>query len=142
MEDKTTETIIGCAMKVHRALGAGFLESVYANALAHELEKTKITYTREAKIDVLYDNKIIGEFKADFKISDHLILELKAIENLLPIHETQVVNYLKATDIDLGLLLNFGAPSLQIKRKYKTYKKPPSQAVRLHQRSPDHPVNP
>jgi GxxExxY protein len=120
MNDQLTETIIGCAMKIHRTLGCGFLESVYSNALAHELGKANINYQREASINVLYDNAVIGEFKADFKISENLIIELKATENLHPIHETQLVNYLKATGIDIGLLINFGAPSLQFKRKYRT----------------------
>jgi len=119
MNDQITETIIGAAMKIHRTLGHGFLESVYANALAHELDKSNISYLRVAPIKVLYDNTIIGEFKADFKISNHLIIELKAIENLHAIHETQLVNYLKATEIDIGLLINFGSTSLQFKRKHR-----------------------
>lgn len=119
MVDKLTETIIGCAMKIHRALGHGFLESVYANALAHELGKSNISYQRERSINVVYDNTIIGEFRADYKIGENLIIELKSIENLLPVHEAQVVNYLKATNIDTGLLLNFGSPSLQFKRKFR-----------------------
>ena len=119
MIDKLTETVIGCAMKIHRELGVGFLESVYGNALAHELGKANILYQREAPINVLYDNTIIGEFRADFIIDTQLIIELKAIGNLLPIHEVQVVNYLTATHINTGLLLNFGAPSLQFKRKHR-----------------------
>ena len=119
MDDKLTETVIGCAMKIHRKLGSGFLESVYGNALAHELGKSNIAYKRESPINVIYDNVIIGEFRSDFQIADRLIIELKAIENLLPTHEVQVVNYLTATGIDNGLLFNFGASSLQFKRKHR-----------------------
>ena len=119
MNDQITETIIGCAMKIHSTLGHGFLESVYANALAHELGKSNINYQRETSINVIYDNTVIGEFKSDFKISDRLIIELKAIENLNKIHETQLVNCLKATRIDIGLLINFGSSRLQFKRKYR-----------------------
>ena len=87
MKDPLTETIIGCAMKIHRTLGSGFLESVYANALAHELGKASISYERETPIHVLYDNTIIGEFRADFNINNKVIIVLKAVENLLPAHE-------------------------------------------------------
>ena len=119
MDDQLTKNIIGCAMKIHRALGSGFLESVYSNALAHELGKLGILYTRENPINVIYDNTIIGEFRSDFQIENKLILELKAIETISPVHEVQLVNYLTATNIDLGLILNFGAPSLQFKRKHR-----------------------
>lgn len=119
MEDKLTETVIGCAMKVHRSLGAGFLESVYANALAHELGKTGISYQRETPINVVYDDTVVGEFRSDFQIENQLIIELKAVESILPVHEVQVVNYLTATNLDVGLLINFGSSSLQFKRKHR-----------------------
>ncbi len=123
MKDTLTETIIGCAMKIHRTLGSGFLESVYGNALAHELGKVNLAYHREVPIKVIYDNTVIGEFRADFQIDQQLIIELKAVEALSPAHEVQVVNYLTATNIDTGLLLNFGASSLQFKRKYRIHQK-------------------
>jgi len=106
-------------MKIHRDLGHGFLESVYANALAIELNENNIPFQREVPIQVYYKKAIIGEFRADFQIHNNLILELKAIEHLLPVHEMQTVNYLKATHIDIGLLINFGASKLQFKRKYR-----------------------
>jgi len=132
MEDKLTETVIGCAMKVHRELGAGFLESVYGNALAHELGKASISFQRETPINVLYDNTLVGEFRSDFMIENTVILELKAIETLAAVHEVQVVNYLTATNTDVGLLLNFGAASLQFKRKHRrNLEKQPSTPLRL-----------
>lgn len=132
MEDKLTETVIGCAMKIHRSLGAGFLESVYANALAHELGKAGISYQRETPINVVYDNTIIGEFRSDFQIENKLIIELKAVESLSAVHEVQVVNYLSATNIGVGLLLNFGSNSLQFKRKHRRINQgQPASPIRL-----------
>jgi GxxExxY protein len=132
MEDKLTETVIGCAMKVHRSLGAGFLESVYANALAHELGKAGISYQREAPINVVYDNTIVGEFRSDFQVENKLIIELKAVEVLSAVHEVQVVNYLSATNINVGLLLNFGSNSLQFKRKHRRkHQVQPASPIRL-----------
>lgn len=118
-------------MKIHRTLGSGFLESVYANALAHELGKTGIAYQRETPINVIYDNTVMGEFRADFQIKDNLIIELKAVESLVTAHEVQVVNYLTATNIDVGLLLNFGAQSLQFKRKHRVKQEQQPTPVRL-----------
>ena len=118
-------------MKIHRALGSGFLESVYANAMAHELGKAGITYQRETPINVIYDNTVVGEFRADFTIKNELIIELKAVESLIPAHEVQVVNYLTATNIDLGLLLNFGSQSLQFKRKHRLQQETNTSPVRL-----------
>ena len=131
MEDKLTEAVIGCAMKVHRELGAGFLESVYANALAHELGKAGISYQRELPINVIYDNTVVGEFRSEFQIEDKLIIELKSIENLLPVHEVQVVNYLTATNVPVGLLINFGSSSLQFKRKHRRTAKTSASTIRL-----------
>ena len=132
MQDKLTETVIGCAMKVHRALGTGFLESVYANALAHELGKAGINYQRETPINVVYDNIVVGEFRSDFQIENQLIIELKAVESLLPVHEVQVVNYLTATNLDVGLLINFGSSSLQFKRKHRRKNQhQPASPIRL-----------
>ena len=132
MEDKLTETVIGCAMKVHRSLGAGFLESVYANALAHELGKAGISYQRETAINVVYDNTVVGEFRSDFQVENKLIIELKAVEALSPVHEVQVVNYLTATNLNAGLLINFGSSSLQFKRKHRRkHQAPPESPIRL-----------
>lgn len=128
MEDaELTEKIIGCAMKVHKAFGPGFLESVYENSLAHELRKAGIRFTCQYPICVMYDGIIVGNFVADILVEERLIVENKAVQTLSQAHEVQLVNYLTATGIEIGLLLNFGAPSLQFKRKHRTYK--PKQAV-------------
>jgi len=124
MDDDLTEKIIGGAMEVHNRLGSGFLESVYGNALAIELSELDITFEREAKISVYYRDRVVGDFRADFLVEDSLIVELKAVENLTKFHEVQTVNYLTATKIDTGLLLNFGTSSLQFRRKFRTYRKP------------------
>ena len=119
IEDELSKRVIGCALQVHRALGAGFLESVYHRALELELADSGIDFVSEQKLDVFYKGRIVGHFIADFIIEGHLIVELKAIEALATIHEVQLVNYLTATQKDTGLLLNFGNKSLQVKRKYR-----------------------
>jgi len=114
-----TEKVIGLAMKVHRLLGPGFLESVYRNALAFELRRSGLTVELDQRITVRYEHVIVGDFIADLVVNATLICELKAISTLTKSDEVQVVNYLTATNHDVGLLLNFGAPSLQFKRKYR-----------------------
>ncbi|QQL46405.1 GxxExxY protein [Sulfuriroseicoccus oceanibius] len=109
-------------MKVHRTLGPGFLESVYSNALCHELRTSGIQSIQEDAISVVYDGIVVGEFKADLLVENRIIVELKAIETLHPAHEVQLVNYLTATNIEVGLLINFGSSSLQFKRKHRTYR--------------------
>ena len=115
--------IIQCAYNVRTQLPAGFLESVYQKALLIELEKNGVPATAEAPISVYYDNLIVGEYRADIIVENQIIIELKAIQKLSPIHEAQLVNYLTATRIDYGLLINFGGEQIEIKRKYRTYKK-------------------
>ena len=115
--------IIQCAYNVRMQLSAGFLESVYQKALLIELEKQGISAVAEAPIGVYYDDSIVGEFRADIIVEDKIILELKAIQKLSLIHEAQLVNYLVATRIDYGLLINFGSEQIEIKRKYRIYKK-------------------
>lgn len=114
-----TEEVIGCCFAVHSKLGPGFLESVYKNALLIELSKNGLTVEPEAPLSVLYDGESVGTFYADIVVEGNLILELKAVEDLALIHEIQLVNYLKATGIQDGLLINFGTPKVQIKRKFK-----------------------
>lgn len=120
--EKLTETIIGCAMKVHSALGPGFLESVYQNALAHELRKAGLRVECEKPIQVRYDGVVVGDFSADLLVEGVVMVENKAVQTLAPAHEVQLVNYLTATGIEVGLLLNFGAEKLQFKRKHRTYR--------------------
>ena len=129
MEDQVlTEKIIGCAMKVHSTLGPGFLESVYQKALAHELRKAGLKVECEEPITVQYDGVPVGDFSADLLVEGRVILELKATQTLAPAHEVQLVNYLAATGMDIGLLVNFGAQTLQFKRKTRTYRPKSSPA--------------
>jgi GxxExxY protein len=117
-----TERIIGSAMKVHRALGPGFLESVYQSALALELEMSDLEVRCQERIEVRYRGSIVGEFVTDMLVNGAVIVENKAVRMLAPAHEAQLVHYLTATGLDVGLLLNFGAASLQIKRKSRLYR--------------------
>jgi GxxExxY protein len=121
-QGELTEKIIGCAMTVHRILGPGFLESVYQNALAHELRKAGIEVACERKIQVTYDGVAVGDFSADMLAHQTILIENKAVQRLGPAHEVQLVNYLTATGIEIGLLLNFGAERLEFKRKTRTYR--------------------
>jgi len=121
--DQLLKEVIGLAMKVHRKLGHGFKESVYINALCLELAKAKIPFEREKPTPVFYDGHVVGDFTADMVIDGRLIIEAKAIESLVTAHSVQLVNYLAATKIDDGLLLNFGARSLQFKSKLRDYDK-------------------
>ena len=122
INDKLTEKIIACAYKVHNTLGAGFLEKVYENALKIELKKEGFNVEQQYSIPVFYEKEQVGDYYADLLIDDIIIIELKAVENLAPIHETQLVNYLTGTGLDIGLLINFGS-SVKVKRKYRVYKK-------------------
>ena len=120
-DDDLTQKIIGCAFKVHNALGPGFLEKVYENALRIELEKLGLEVKQREPINVIYDGEIVGEYYADLWVEDRIVIELKAAQILAKRHEVQLVNYLAATKINNGLLLNFG-PSVQVKRKFREYK--------------------
>jgi GxxExxY protein len=115
--------VIGAAMKVHSTLGPGFLESVYQNAFRWELQKLGLTVDVQKPITVHYDGQVVSIFTADLLVNDSLILELKANQLLTKAHEVQVVNYLVATGIDEGLLLNFGAERLEYKKKFRLPKK-------------------
>jgi GxxExxY protein len=117
--------VIGAAMKVHSTLGPGFLESVYQNALIWELRKGGFKAEAERPISVHYDGQLAGAFTADLLVNDSLIVELKSIQALAKAHEVQLVNYLVATAIDEGLLLNFGAERLEFKKKFRVPKQEP-----------------
>jgi GxxExxY protein len=117
--------VIGAAMKVHSTLGAGFLESVYQNALIWELRKEGVKAEAQWPISVYYDRQIVGAFTADVLVNDSLIVELKAAQLIAKIHEVQLVNYLVATGLDEGLLLNFGAERLEFKKKFRLRKPEP-----------------
>jgi GxxExxY protein len=120
--EELTRKIIGCAMTVHRVLGGGFLESVYQKALAHELRKAGLSLECEAKIQVKYDGVIVGDFSADMLVNGCIIVENKAVQSLVAAHEVQLVNYLTATGVEIGLLLNFGGSRLEFKRKTRNYR--------------------
>ncbi len=111
--------VIGAAMKVHSALGPGFLESVYQNALIWELQKSGLKVDAQRPITAHYDGQVVGLFTADVLVNDSLIVGLKANQLLAKAHEVQLVNHLIATAIDEGLLLNFGAERLEYKRKFR-----------------------
>ncbi len=113
---KTTGGVIGAAMEVHRNLGAGFLESVYEEALSIELKLKEVQFERQKELPVFYRNKIIKRFVCDFFVEGKVIVELKAAKELGEIDAVQVVSYLKASGVETGLLINFGARSLQYKR--------------------------
>jgi len=111
-----TGKIIGAAMEVHNTLGCGFLESVYEEALAVEFHLRDIKFERQRSLDVFYKDIKVKQFICDFLIEGSVLVELKVIKELASIETAQVLNYLKATNLKLGLLLNFGSGSLQYKR--------------------------
>ena len=105
--------VIGAAMEVHRVLGAGFLESVYGDALAIEFEQCGILFEKEVEVSVNYKGQKVGTGRMDFVIDRTIIIELKAVENLRPVHDAQVISYLKMTGYPLALLINFNVPLLK-----------------------------
>jgi len=113
-----SEMIIGAAYDVHNTLGSGFLEKVYQNALLIELKLQGLSAEAEKPITVHYRGEVVGNYIADIVVEDKIIVEVKAIKALSEIHEVQLVNYLTATGIEIGLLLNFGK-SVEVKRRIK-----------------------
>ena len=116
IQDELTYKIIGCAMKVHSYLGNGFQEVIYQRALGIELRNAGLDFIREQEIPILYHGEEIGTRRADFMVNGEILVELKALIKLDDIHLAQGLNYLVAYRLDKGLLLNFGAPSLEIRR--------------------------
>lgn len=111
-----TAVILECAFDVINELGAGFLESVYQNALSLALMQTGLNVNMHYPINVIFRKESVGEFYADILVEKKIIVELKAVKELAPEHQAQVINYLKATGIEVGLLINFGNQKLQYKR--------------------------
>lgn len=116
MLDQVTEKVIGCAHQVSNGLGCGFLEKVYENALAVELQQAGLSVTQQRKIEVRYKGVLVGEYIADLVVEDSVIIEIKAAKALEQIHVAQCLNYLKATGYHVCLLINLGTPRAGIKR--------------------------
>jgi len=125
-----TEKVIGCAYRVYSRMGYGFAESVYEECLVIELRREGLTVEAQKPITVFYEGEIVGEFIADLFVARSLLIELKSIRVLAPVHEIQLVNYLVATSTAIGLLFNFGESGVEVKRKVRVL------------RSASNPVNP
>ncbi|MBI9085436.1 MAG: GxxExxY protein [Desulfobacterales bacterium] len=119
-KEDLTHKVIGCAYQVYNTLGFGFLESVYRKAMVVELEAGGIRTEQESPLRVAYRDQIVGDFFVDLLVEGELIVELKSLERLGKVHETQLVNYLVATGNEIGLLINFGPSGVEVKRKYRT----------------------
>ena len=130
--EELTERIIGCAYAVYNKLGHGFLESVYNNSMMVELQRAGLKAVSQAPIDVFYEGVLVGQFLADILVENTVIVELKAVRALVATHEVQLVNHLTATGISIGLLINFGEKSVEVRRKVRT----------LKVQNPVNPVNP
>lgn len=116
IRDDLTYKIIGCAMKVHSVLGNGFQEVIYQRALAIEMKNQGLSFARELEMPLYYDGQGIGSRRVDFLVEETVMVELKAVVKMEDVHLAQGLNYLVAYKVDLGLLLNFGARSLEVKR--------------------------
>ena len=114
--EELTEKIIAACFDVSNELGAGFLESVYEKALLIALTDRGLMVQSQAPLKVRFRDQIVGDFYADIVVENRIILELKAVKNLAPEHQAQIINYLKATGIEIGLLVNFGNPKLEYRR--------------------------
>ena len=117
--EEITHKIIGSAYNVYNQLGFGFLESVYRKSMVIELNKTNLEVEEEVPLKVYYDGKVVGEFYIDLLVEKEIVVELKSVQNIIKEHEVQLVNYLNGLRMELGLLINFGASGVEIKRKYR-----------------------
>ena len=123
VNDPLTEAVIGAAYRVHNRLGFGFLESVYEKAMAIELRKLGLAHLCQHPIKVFYEGEIVGDFYADLFVDNRLLVELKSSQAIAKEHEVQLVNYLVATKTDVGLLMNFGPKGVEVRRKYREFKR-------------------
>ena len=114
--NETTERIIGCVYAVANGLGCGFLEKVYENALVHEMGKPGLDVSQQHPVTILYDGVVVGEYVADLLVGERVLVEVKAVKAFDDVHTAQCMNYLRATGLRVCLLVNFGAPKVQIKR--------------------------
>ena len=117
--EEITHKIIGAAYNVYNQLGFGFLESIYKRAMIIELGKAILKFEVEKPLKVYYDNQVVGDFFIDLYVEDLVIVELKSVQNLVKEHEVQLVNYLNGLKKDIGLLINFGASGVEVKRKFR-----------------------
>jgi GxxExxY protein len=117
--EELTHNIISCAYKVFNQLGFGFLESVYKTAMRIELKNTGLKVEVEKPLNVYYNGQIVGKFYIDLFVEDHIVVELKSVQNLTKEHEVQLVNYLNGLKKEIGLLINFGPSGVEVKRKYR-----------------------
>jgi GxxExxY protein len=115
--DALTEKIIGCCFEVHRALGPGFIEKIYAKALQHQLKSEGLQFECEKEFNVSFKDQFVGKFRCDLYIENKVIVELKSVTGFIPkLFQTQLLSYLKASNVKTGLLINFGNPSCEVKR--------------------------
>ena len=121
IDDELTYKIIGCAMKVHNTLGNGFQEVIYQRCLAIELSKANLEFLREEEMPIFYENVQVRTRRADFIVAEKVLVELKAMVKLEDVHLAQGLNYLTAYQIEKGLLINFGATSLEVKRLFRKH---------------------
>ena len=119
LHEELTQKILAACFEVSNELGAGFLESVYQNALLIALQQKELKAQSQFPLTVIFREQVVGKFYADVLVEDKVIIELKAVAALVPEHQAQVINYLKATEINVGLLVNFGRPKIEYKRLHK-----------------------
>jgi GxxExxY protein len=136
-----TRKIIGCAMKVHATMGNGFQEVIYQRALAFEFRDQAVQYSREFEMPIYYGDHFIGKRRVDFLVEENISVELKALLKLEPVHFAQAGNYLEAYNLQVGLLINFGAVSLEF-RRLTNKKFRPGIRANLQSRNPKNPTNP
>lgn len=132
--ESLTEQILGCAFEVINELGSGFLESVYEKAMLIVLKEKGLSVVNQFPVHVYFRNNMVGVFYADLFVENKVIVELKAVKSILPEHKAQVINYLKGTGIEVGLLINFGSQKLEFNRLYLPESTNPDNS--------DNPVNP
>jgi GxxExxY protein len=112
-EKELTRRIIGAAIEVHRHLGPGYLEAIYHEALTHEFRHRQLPFSREKRIQVMYKDVVVGEHRPDFVVADRVVVELKAVNGFHESHRAQVLSYLTATGLKVGLILNFGLRTMK-----------------------------
>ncbi|MDO7874614.1 GxxExxY protein [Hymenobacter sp. ASUV-10] len=119
--NKLTEAVIGCAMRVHKTLGTGFQEVIYQRSLAIEMREAGLVFAREIEMPLFYKGVEVGSRRVDFLVEECVLVELKALHELTKTHHAQIINYLEAYQLEVGLLINFGEPSLKFKRFLKNH---------------------